>query len=46
MPQVRKDVENAMQAAILQGQDARGALTAAQNQADQQIGDYATSLGG
>ena len=46
MPQVRKDVENAMQAAILQGQDPRTALTAAQSQADRQIGDYTQSLGG
>jgi sn-glycerol 3-phosphate transport system substrate-binding protein len=46
MPQVRKDVENAMQAAILQNQDPRAALTTAQNQADQQIGDYTKSLGG
>lgn len=46
MPQVRKDVENAMQAVALQGQDPRAALTTAQDQADQQIADYTRSLGG
>jgi sn-glycerol 3-phosphate transport system substrate-binding protein len=46
MPDVRKDVENAMQAAVLQGQDAHTALTNAQNTANKQIADYNTKLGG
>jgi sn-glycerol 3-phosphate transport system substrate-binding protein len=46
MPDVRKDVENAMQAAVLQGQDPKTALTNAQNQAEKQISDYNSKLGG
>ncbi|HJP74805.1 MAG TPA: ABC transporter substrate-binding protein [Pseudonocardiaceae bacterium] len=46
MPDVRKDVENALQAAVLQNQDPKTALTNAQNTADQQISDYNTKLGG
>jgi sn-glycerol 3-phosphate transport system substrate-binding protein len=46
MPQVRKDVENALQAAVLQGTDPRTALTQAQTAADGQIADYNKALGG
>ncbi|HWC82258.1 MAG TPA: ABC transporter substrate-binding protein [Pseudonocardiaceae bacterium] len=46
MPDVRKDVENAMQAAVLSGQDPKTALTNAQNSANKQIADYNTKLGG
>ena len=46
MPDVRKDVENAMQAAVLQNQDAKTALTNAENTADKQIADYNSKLGG
>jgi sn-glycerol 3-phosphate transport system substrate-binding protein len=46
MPQVRKDVEGALQAAVSQGQDAKQALTAAENTANQQIADYNAKLGG
>nr|WP_239028269.1 ABC transporter substrate-binding protein [Pseudonocardia acidicola] len=45
LPQIRKDVENAMQAAVLQGTDPRAALTTAQNAANQQIAAYNASLG-
>ena len=45
MPDVRKDVENAMQAAVLQGQDAKTALTTAQTNANKQIADYNSKLG-
>ena len=46
LPQVRKDVENALQAAVLQNEDPRKALTDAQNAADNHIADYNKSLGG
>jgi sn-glycerol 3-phosphate transport system substrate-binding protein len=46
LPQIRKDVENALQAAVLQNQDPRAALTDAQNAANNQIADYNKSLGG
>jgi len=46
LPQIRKDVENALQAAVLQNQDPRTALTDAQNAANSQIADYNKSLGG
>lgn len=46
MPAIRKDVENALQAAVLQGQDAQQALTTAQNTADGQIAAYNAKLGG
>lgn len=46
MPSVRKDVENALQAAVLQGEDATKALTDAQNTADGQIAAYNAKLGG
>jgi sn-glycerol 3-phosphate transport system substrate-binding protein len=46
MPDVRKDVENALQAAVLQGQDAKQALTTADNTANKQIADYNSKLGG
>jgi sn-glycerol 3-phosphate transport system substrate-binding protein len=46
LPQIRKDVENALQAAVLQNQDPRAALTDAQNAASNQIADYNKSLGG
>ncbi|WP_028921116.1 ABC transporter substrate-binding protein [Pseudonocardia acaciae] len=46
MPQVRKDVENALQAAVLQNQDPKAALTDAQNAANGQIAEYNKSLGG
>ncbi|MFL6123639.1 ABC transporter substrate-binding protein [Actinophytocola sp.] len=46
MPNVRKDVETALQAAVLQGTDAEKALTDAQNAANKQIADYNDKLGG
>lgn len=46
MPDVRKDVENALQAVVLQGQDPRAALTKAEQTADKQIADYNSKLGG
>ena len=46
MPNVRKDVENALQASILQGADPEKALTDAQNAANKQIADYNEKLGG
>jgi sn-glycerol 3-phosphate transport system substrate-binding protein len=46
MPDVRKDVENALQAAVLQGQDAKQSLTNAEDTANKQITDYNTKLGG
>ncbi|GAB2990055.1 ABC transporter substrate-binding protein [Amycolatopsis acidiphila] len=46
MPDVRKDVENALQAAVLQGQDAKQALTTATDTANKQIADYNSKLGG
>lgn len=46
MPDIRKDVENALQAAVLQGQDPVQALTAAETAADKQIADYNAKLGG
>ena len=46
MPDIRKDVEDAMQAAVLQGQDAKTALTDAEKKADEQIADYNSKLGG
>ncbi len=45
MPAVRKDSETALQAAILQGQDVKKALTDAQNTANKQISDYDAKLG-
>ncbi|MDT7612046.1 MAG: hypothetical protein QOG96_6549, partial [Pseudonocardiales bacterium] len=39
-------VENALQAAVLQNQDPKAALTDAQNAANSQIADYNKSLGG
>jgi sn-glycerol 3-phosphate transport system substrate-binding protein len=45
MPSVRKDVENALQAALLQGKDPKQALTNAQNAANQQIASYNAKLG-
>ncbi|HEY4455355.1 MAG TPA: hypothetical protein VGN81_13655 [Pseudonocardiaceae bacterium] len=45
MPDVRKDVENAMQAAVLEGQDAKTALTTAQTNANKQIADHNAKLG-
>ncbi|WP_020658617.1 ABC transporter substrate-binding protein [Amycolatopsis benzoatilytica] len=46
MPDIRKDVEQALQAAVLQGQDAKAALTDAENKANKQISDYNAKLGG
>lgn len=46
MPNVRKDVENALQASVLQGADPEKALTDAQNAANKQIADYNEKLGG
>jgi sn-glycerol 3-phosphate transport system substrate-binding protein len=46
LPQIRKDVENALQAAVLQNQDPKTALTDAQNAANGQIAEYNKSLGG
>ncbi|GLY66444.1 ABC transporter substrate-binding protein [Amycolatopsis taiwanensis] len=46
MPDIRKDVENALQAAVLQGQDAKQALTTATDTANKQIADYNSKLGG
>lgn len=46
MPDIRKDVEQALQAAVLQGQDAKQALTDAENKAAKQIADYNAKLGG
>jgi sn-glycerol 3-phosphate transport system substrate-binding protein len=46
LPDVRKHVENALQAAVLQGQDAKAALTDAENAADKQIADYNSKVGG
>ncbi|MBV9846732.1 MAG: ABC transporter substrate-binding protein [Kutzneria sp.] len=46
MPQVRKAAENAMQAAVLQGKDARQALQDAQDSLNRPIGDYNDAVGG
>ncbi|WAL63218.1 ABC transporter substrate-binding protein [Amycolatopsis cynarae] len=46
MPDIRKDVENALQAAVLQGQDAKQALGTATDTANKQIADYNSKLGG
>jgi sn-glycerol 3-phosphate transport system substrate-binding protein len=46
MPDIRKDVENALQAAVLQGQDAQQALGTATDTANKQIADYNSKLGG
>ncbi|HEV7652049.1 MAG TPA: ABC transporter substrate-binding protein [Actinophytocola sp.] len=46
MPEVRKNVENALQAAVLQGTDATKALTDAQDAANKKIADYNDKLGG
>ena len=46
MPNVRKDVETALQAAVLQGADVKQALTDAENQANKQIAAYNEKLGG
>ncbi|MGH3436214.1 MAG: ABC transporter substrate-binding protein [Sciscionella sp.] len=46
MPQLRKDVENAMQAAVLNGQTPTKALNDAEKQANSQIADYNSKLGG
>lgn len=46
MPDVRKDVENALQAAVLQGQDAKQSLATATDTATKQIADYNSKLGG
>jgi sn-glycerol 3-phosphate transport system substrate-binding protein len=46
MPDIRKDTENAMQAAVLQGQDAKQSLINAENTANKQIADYNAKLGG
>jgi sn-glycerol 3-phosphate transport system substrate-binding protein len=45
MPDVRKDVESGLQAAILQGVDAKKALTDAQNTADKSIAAYDAKIG-
>jgi sn-glycerol 3-phosphate transport system substrate-binding protein len=46
MPNVRKNVENGLQAAILQGVDAEKALTDAQDAANKQVTAYNEKLGG
>jgi sn-glycerol 3-phosphate transport system substrate-binding protein len=46
MPEVRKNVENALQTAVLRGTDATMALTNAQDAANKQIADYNEKLGG
>ncbi len=46
MPDLRKDVENALQAAVLQGQDAKQALANAEATAAKQIAGYNAKLGG
>jgi sn-glycerol 3-phosphate transport system substrate-binding protein len=46
LPQIRKDVENALQGAVLQNVDPKTALTDAQNAANSQIAEYNKSLGG
>ena len=45
MPDLRKDVENALQAVVLQGQDPKQALTNAESTADKQIAAYNAKLG-
>jgi sn-glycerol 3-phosphate transport system substrate-binding protein len=45
MPDIRKDVENALQAAVLQGQDVQQALGTATDTANKQIADYNSKLG-
>lgn len=45
MPDIRKDVENTLQAVVLQGQDPRQALTNAESTADKQIAAYNAKLG-
>lgn len=46
MPAVRKDVENALQAVVLQGKDPKQALTSAEQAANKQIAAYDAKLGG
>jgi sn-glycerol 3-phosphate transport system substrate-binding protein len=46
MPNVRKNVENGLQAAVLQGVDAEKALTDAQDAANKQVAAYNEKLGG
>ncbi len=45
MPDIRKDVENALQAVVLQGQDPKQALTTAEATATKQIAAYNAKLG-
>ena len=45
MPDMRKDVENAEQAVVLQGKDVKQSLAAAQKTADAQIAAYNAKLG-
>lgn len=46
LPQIRKEVENAMQAVVLQGTDPKQALRTAQQKSNQEIADYNSKLGG
>jgi sn-glycerol 3-phosphate transport system substrate-binding protein len=46
MPNVRKDVENALQAVVLQGKPPKQALTSAESAANNQSADYDSTLGG
>ena len=46
MPSVRKEVENGLQAAMLQGKDVNSALTAAEAAANKKVADYNAKLGG
>ncbi|TDQ04238.1 carbohydrate ABC transporter substrate-binding protein (CUT1 family) [Labedaea rhizosphaerae] len=46
MPSVRKEVENGLQAAMLQGKDVTEALTGVENAANKKIADYNAKLGG
>lgn len=45
MPDIRQDVQNAMQAVVLQGKDATQSLDAQQKTADSQISSYNAKLG-
>jgi sn-glycerol 3-phosphate transport system substrate-binding protein len=46
MPDVRKEVENGLQAAMLQGKDVTQSLTTAEANANKKIADYNAKLGG
>lgn len=46
MPQIRKDAENAMQAAVLNGETPQHALAAAEKKANEQLAEYNSKVGG